>query len=75
MGPTAAAQARAAGGAASGAGATSSAAATAPKEPPITDPKLKTLIEMGFDRKKAEAALGAKKGNVEAALEYLFATA
>jgi uncharacterized UBP type Zn finger protein len=38
------------------------------------DDKTRQLTDMGFTREKAVAALRLKGGNVEAALEHLFAS-
>jgi ubiquitin-conjugating enzyme (huntingtin interacting protein 2) len=53
----------------------SSPAAPSPAKPsgPPADPRLQMLIDMGFDKARALSALQLKNGNVEAAVEYLFA--
>jgi ubiquitin-conjugating enzyme (huntingtin interacting protein 2) len=74
---TAAAAAAAAGsssGSGSGASAPAPAPAPAPKPAAPTDPRLQQLIDMGFERGRAAAALKAKMNNLEAAVEYLFST-
>ena len=43
---------------------------TAP--PVVVDPRLQQLIDMGFDKVKAQNALRLKNNNLEAAVEYLF---
>ncbi len=57
---------------AAGAGAGGAGKTPAPKPAPVSDPKLQQLIDMGFEQARAAAALKARGGNVEAALEYLF---
>lgn len=54
-------------------GSSSGAAAPAPGPAPAppSDPRVRTITDMGFSVEQAEAALGRNGGNVEAAVEAL----